>query len=67
MEAEEIFYRRRLPHWQPPGATIFITWRLYGSLPREVIGRLTAERTRLDREPKRVDETAPDRESPIDA
>lgn len=63
MEAEEIFYRRRLPHWQPPGATIFITWRLYGSLSREVIGRLTAERTRLDREPKRVDETAPDRES----
>ena len=28
------FYVRNLPHWQPPpGADIFITWRLYGSLP----------------------------------
>ena len=28
------FYRRRLPHWQPEGASIFLTWRLHGSLPR---------------------------------
>lgn len=28
------FYRRRLPHWQPEGVPIFLTWRLYGSLPR---------------------------------
>lgn len=27
------FYRRNLPHWHPEGKTIFITWRLYGSLP----------------------------------
>lgn len=27
------FYRRNLPHWQPDGASIFLTWRLYGSLP----------------------------------
>ena len=27
------FYRRRLPHWHPEGASIFLTWRLYGSLP----------------------------------
>ena len=27
------FYRRKLPHWDPDGAVIFITWRLYGSLP----------------------------------
>jgi putative transposase len=27
------YYKRRLPHWQPPGQDIFITWRLYGSLP----------------------------------
>jgi REP-associated tyrosine transposase len=30
------FYRRRLPHWQPAGQDIFITWRLYGSLPRNI-------------------------------
>ncbi|MBZ5584197.1 MAG: transposase [Acidobacteriia bacterium] len=29
------FYRRHLPHWQPDGKYLFITWRLEGSLPRE--------------------------------
>jgi hypothetical protein len=24
-------YRRNLPHWQPPGAELFLTWCLYGS------------------------------------
>jgi putative transposase len=28
------FYRRRLPHWQPEGPAIFLTWRLFGSLPK---------------------------------
>jgi putative transposase len=27
------YYRRKLPHWQPEGKAIFLTWRLYGSLP----------------------------------
>ncbi len=27
------YYQRRLPHWQPEGAALFITWRLHGSLP----------------------------------
>src|SRR5437660_12325972 len=27
------FYRRKLPHWHPEDASIFLTWRLYGSLP----------------------------------
>jgi len=27
------YYERNLPHWQPAGREIFITWRLYGSLP----------------------------------
>ncbi len=30
------FYRRNLPHWHPDGKAIFLTWRLYGSLPRKV-------------------------------
>ena len=25
---------RHLPHWQPEGAALFITWRLHGSLPK---------------------------------
>jgi REP element-mobilizing transposase RayT len=28
------FYRRRLPHFDSSGQTIFLTWRLHGSLPR---------------------------------
>jgi putative transposase len=27
------YYTRRLPHWQPPNADFFVTWRLHGSLP----------------------------------
>jgi REP element-mobilizing transposase RayT len=27
------FYQRRLPHWQPEGKPLFLTWRLHGSLP----------------------------------
>ena len=30
------FYRRHLPHWHPEGASIFLTWRLYGSLPASI-------------------------------
>ncbi|MBM3749295.1 MAG: transposase [Acidobacteria bacterium] len=28
-----LFYRRRLPHWIPDPAAVFVTWRLAGSLP----------------------------------
>jgi len=29
-----VFYRRNLPHWHPDEKALFITWRLYGSLPK---------------------------------
>jgi putative transposase len=28
------YYRRNLPHWIPEGKALFITWLLFGSLPR---------------------------------
>jgi putative transposase len=31
-----MFYRRHLPHWQKNGSALFITWRLYGSLPAQI-------------------------------
>ncbi|MCI0698229.1 hypothetical protein L0337_40260 [candidate division KSB1 bacterium] len=37
------FYRRYLPHWQPAGATIFITYRLIDSLPKSVLQKIEAE------------------------
>ena len=27
------YYERKLPHWQPESAALFLTWRLHGSLP----------------------------------
>jgi REP element-mobilizing transposase RayT len=39
----QLRYRRNLPHIQPLGATFFITPRLYGSLPREVLEQLRTE------------------------
>jgi putative transposase len=35
----EIFYRRHLPHYQPLGATFFVTFRLAGSIPAKIIER----------------------------
>jgi len=51
------FYRRRLPHWQPNGAVLFLTWRLADSLPREAVERLRAERERLLALPARANES----------
>lgn len=31
------YYERNLPHWQPEGKAIFLTWRLYGSLPQHAL------------------------------
>jgi len=38
------FYRRNLPHWQEPGAEYFVTFRLAGSLPKEVLRQLKESR-----------------------
>ncbi|MDQ7064173.1 MAG: transposase [candidate division KSB1 bacterium] len=43
------FYRRYLPHIQPPGATLFVTFRLYGSLPCEALNELQQEYDRFAR------------------
>ena len=41
------FYRRNLPHIQPPGATFFVTFHLKGSLPRRVLQQWKAEKSRF--------------------
>ena len=48
MSKRRLFYRRHLPHQQPAGATLFITFRLAGSLPRVVIDQLQTQRNRED-------------------
>jgi len=37
MAVSPSFHRRHLPHWQPGSRDIFITWRLYGSLPAHML------------------------------
>jgi putative transposase len=38
------FYRRRLPHIIPIGATFFVTFRLHGSIPKAVLEKLARKR-----------------------
>lgn len=38
------FYRNRLPHWVPVGATFFVTFRISGTIPQYVINLLRAQR-----------------------
>jgi|GEM_PF-19037 len=62
--------RRRLPHWDLPGATQFVTFRLSDSIPREGLERWESERAEwlamrgidLQRkgEPAPVDELTPE-------
>jgi putative transposase len=35
------YYARHLPHWQPSERSIFVTWRLHGSLPVEAVERFS--------------------------
>lgn len=59
MQCFMTFYRRNLPHWQPDGKSIFITWRLCGSLPASLpkktslprIGRATRKRGANEQSP----------------
>jgi putative transposase len=46
----QLFYQRHLPHYQPTGATLFITFRLAGSLPEEGMRRLEAAIHQWDNE-----------------
>ena len=42
-------YQRNLPHIQPPGATLFVTFRLAGSIPTTVQRQLRQEAEHTDR------------------
>lgn len=44
------FYRKNLPHIQPPGAILFVTFRLADSLPRHVIQQLLEEREAIEKQ-----------------
>jgi REP element-mobilizing transposase RayT len=48
MQQGEIFYRRHLPHYFLPDANYFVTFRLYGSLPRSVIEQMKRARIEFE-------------------
>ena len=38
------YYQRNLPHWHPEGRAVFLTWRLYGSLPQGFLQELEKQK-----------------------
>ena len=50
-----LFYSRNLPHWHPQGASIFLTWRLYGSLPQSTARNSCATNEPPGRKFRRID------------
>ena len=52
------FYSKPLPHIQPPGVTLFVTYRLAGSIPQTVIRQLLDEREALERQIARIADPA---------
>jgi hypothetical protein len=48
----EKFSRRRLPHWDLPGAIYFITTCLLGSIPAEGLVEIERFRMSLERQPQ---------------
>ena len=50
----ELIYHRNLPHIQPPGGTFFVTFRLAGSMPADVLAMLHAEAERTHAELERL-------------
>jgi REP element-mobilizing transposase RayT len=52
------YHRRKLPHIHSPGATLFVTFRLAGSIPQAVLRQWKAEKIWLDEEMQRIDKEA---------
>ena len=49
---KEMFRRRRLPHWDRPGATYFVTACLAGSIPAEGLLEISRFRASLAERPR---------------
>jgi REP element-mobilizing transposase RayT len=48
------FRRRKLPHIQPPNATVFVTFRLAGSIPNALLVKWKSERKWLDNQLNKI-------------
>jgi REP element-mobilizing transposase RayT len=52
------YYRRQLPHLQLPGATLFVTFRLAGSIPSGILREIKEESERRIRELESITDPA---------
>jgi REP element-mobilizing transposase RayT len=50
----KLVYHRHLPHFQPHGAAMFITFRLAGSLPQAVLATLAEESDAIEASLKKI-------------
>ena len=57
------FYRRNLPHIQTPGATLFVTFQLAGSIPQHALAQWRTEKLQFEREKSRLLRLQDDTES----
>lgn len=57
-------YRRNLPHIQPPEATLFVTFRLEGSIPKPVLEKWRMENKKLEMSILRWEATSPPGSTP---
>lgn len=49
------FYERNRPHIHPPDATLFVTFRLFGSIPKATVREYKAKKEWLEEKIKRID------------
>jgi len=49
------FYRRKLPHIHSPGSTLFVTFRLAGSIPKAEVEKWKEEEIWLEKERERLE------------
>ncbi len=59
------YRRRNLPHIHSPGATLFVTFRLAGSIPQSVLREQKAEKIWLEKEIQRVEKAASQTETQV--
>src|SRR2546426_5798722 len=58
------FTRRHRPHIHPPGAVLFVTYRLAGSVPKSTVREYKARKEWLENELKRALRAVSDDEAP---
>ncbi len=54
----KLFFERNLPHFQPPGAVLFVTYRLRGSIPKIIIDELIAKKEATERALQSISDVA---------